>query len=68
MIGATVKSRVATSPCWLRDFLPQAKLGLRILAYYHNSKWESGALTMSLREYGEELLTALESVRRTKEV
>ncbi|KAH0538071.1 hypothetical protein FGG08_005333 [Glutinoglossum americanum] len=37
------------------------------MAFNHNTKWEAGALSKSLREYGDDLLRALRRVRQTPE-
>ncbi|UKZ68716.1 uncharacterized protein TrAtP1_009739 [Trichoderma atroviride] len=51
---------------WLRDFLPLDALQARVLVYYHNSGWQAHALGMSLRDYGQDLLTSIEGVRQTE--
>ncbi|PON25472.1 Mut11, partial [Trichoderma gamsii] len=55
-------------PIWLRDFLPLDALQARVLVYYHNSGWQAHALGMSLRDYGQDLLTSIEGVRQTEAV
>lgn len=55
-------------PMWLRDFLPLDALQARVLVYYHNSGWQANALGMTLRDYGQDLLTSIEGVRQTEAV
>jgi hypothetical protein len=55
-------------PMWLRDFLPLDALQARVLVYYHNSGWQANALGMSLRDYGQDLLTSIEGARQTEAV
>ena len=52
---------------WLRDFLPKEGLNARIMAFNHNTAWETGALSKSLQDYGQDLLRALGQVRLTDE-
>lgn len=55
---------------WLRDFLPKEK-GLekaRIMTFNHNSAWQVNALSKSLLDYGNDLLSLLKDERRKIEV
>ncbi|PYH94026.1 hypothetical protein BO71DRAFT_380246 [Aspergillus ellipticus CBS 707.79] len=52
---------------WLRDFLPQENIPARIMAFNHNTAWESDALTKTLYDHGNDLLRALDRVRLTPE-
>lgn len=63
---STVNSKYG--PMWLKDFLPRNALQARVLVYYHNSGWQANALGMTLRDYGQDLLTSIESVRQSKAV
>ena len=53
---------------WLRDFLPKEMLSARIMAFNHNTSWEAYALSKSLRDHGDDLLSALRNKRQTAEV
>jgi len=53
---------------WLRDFLPKENLNARILLFNHNTRWQSNAVSKSLKDHGKDLLRALRRVRQTPEV
>jgi hypothetical protein len=53
---------------WLYDFLPKEKLNARILLFNHNTRWQTNAVSKSLKDYGKDLLRALRRVRQTPEV
>ena len=53
---------------WLRDFLPRDIPNARVMAFNHNTGWETNALSKSLSHYGDDLLRALQRVRQTDEV
>jgi hypothetical protein len=65
-----VNTANAISPnhIWLRDFLPQENLGVRVMLFNHNTAWETNALSKSLRDYGEDLLGELCEARKTDKV
>ncbi|PWY83619.1 hypothetical protein BO70DRAFT_379376 [Aspergillus heteromorphus CBS 117.55] len=52
---------------WLRDFLPRESIPARIMAFNHNTAWESDALTKTLYDHGCDLLRVLARARRTRE-
>lgn len=53
---------------WLRDLLPDDCRDARIMAFNHNTGWETNALSKSLRDHGSDLLQALQIVRQSPEV
>ena len=53
---------------WLRDFLPKDVPNARVMAFNHNTGWETNALSKSLSHYGDDLLRALQRLRQTDEV
>ncbi|KAL0932822.1 ankyrin repeat protein [Colletotrichum truncatum] len=60
-------SEAHIGPLWLKDFLPLDELRARVLVYYHNSGWQAHATSMSLRGYGQDLLTSIEVMRQNDE-
>jgi hypothetical protein len=54
---------------WLREFLPDdLDQRARIMAYRHDSRWESYTLRKSFDGFAQDLLEALMRVRRLPEV
>jgi hypothetical protein len=53
---------------WLRDFLPEGNLNARIMAFNHNTGWQTNAVSKSLDDHGDDLGRALRRVRQTPEV
>jgi hypothetical protein len=62
------KPKETFGPMWLRDYLPEDTSDARILVFYHNSQWKKHASTMSLRDYGRQLLQALDEKRNSEAV
>lgn len=62
------RSSISPESIWLRDFLPQEGLRVRVIMFNHNTAWEANALSKSLDDYGEDLLGALCDARTTDEV
>lgn len=57
------------APMWLKDFLPHEDgIKIRVFAFNHNTAWKYDALTKSLRDHGEDLLSALRLIRQGEEV
>jgi hypothetical protein len=53
---------------WVRDLLPKEKLNCRIMAFNHDSRWKSNALSKSLKDFGYDLFLALSIKRQNPEV
>jgi hypothetical protein len=53
---------------WLRDFLPKEDLNARILLFNHNTRWQTNAVSKTLKDHGNDLLGALRVVRQAPEV
>ena len=57
-----------SSPMWLRDWLKQDVKHVRVLVYYHDSRWDHSALNWSLSDFGNDMLRRLENYRQSDEV
>ncbi|CAG8293183.1 unnamed protein product, partial [Penicillium salamii] len=63
----TTESRSSKKVSWVRDLLPQEKLNCRIMAFNHDSRWKSNALSKSLKDFGYDLFLALSIKRQNPE-
>ncbi|XHF98814.1 hypothetical protein AWENTII_002351 [Aspergillus wentii] len=50
---------------WLRNLLPQERIPARIMAFNHNTSWESEALSKSIDDHANDLLRVLGMHRHT---
>jgi hypothetical protein len=57
-----------SSTMWLRDWLGQDVGHVRVLVYYHDSRWEHSALNWLLSDFANDLLRRLEKYRQSDEV
>lgn len=64
----TTESRSSEKVSWVRDLLPKDDLNCRIMAFNHDTRWKSNALSKSLKDLGDDLIHALASKRETLEV
>lgn len=53
---------------WLKDDLPLDLPKSRIMTYQHHSRWMSHAQAKNLSDFGKQLLSALDGVRKSNEV
>ncbi|KAI1829755.1 hypothetical protein DTO013E5_7634 [Penicillium roqueforti] len=63
----TTESRSSEKVSWVRDLLPKDDLNCRIMAFNHDTRWKSNALSKSLKDLGDDLIHALASKRETLE-
>ena len=70
-LGSSVEStwrHPVSDKVWLRDFLHLDIPDARIMTFRHNTQWSVNSEVKDLRDYGKQLLSAIESVRSTDEV
>lgn len=53
---------------WLKDFLPKSFPQARVMTFNHNSGWQYNATVQSVDDYGQALLDALGTKRKSAEV
>lgn len=53
---------------WLKDFLPKSFPRARIMTFDHDSAWRFDAPVESVEDYGQKLLDALNTRRKSPEV
>ncbi|CAG8078910.1 unnamed protein product [Penicillium salamii] len=60
------EARSSTKLSWIRDFLPKENINCRIMAFNHDTRFASNALSKSLKDLGDDLIRALRYKRQTE--